>query len=221
MTRTNKSEMKAYRYMKEQIISGAWSPARRIVEQEIAEELGMSRSPVRSAIIRLESEGLVNCVANRGAAVGERGLSPQDIADRISVLEYMICLHLNHARRTALRIPYDDVHTCVLATKASLSNRDSMELICHNMSELVQTLCYGERNQYFYTIIINIIKDISTLAGKQTKKMVYKIYTILTEGIQEMLNHLNNPMTENMELTANQVMRKCSNDIQVLLFQNI
>ena len=40
MARSNNAEMKAYSYMKEQILSGIWPPTKHIVEQEVAEELG-------------------------------------------------------------------------------------------------------------------------------------------------------------------------------------
>lgn len=55
--------------LRERILDGTLPPGSRIVELEIARELGVSRSPVREAVLRLESEGLAAIVPYRGALV--------------------------------------------------------------------------------------------------------------------------------------------------------
>lgn len=56
-----------------------------MVETAVAEELGVSRTPVREAIRQLEIEGLVKVVPNRGAVV--RGMNRRDISDTYSIRE--------------------------------------------------------------------------------------------------------------------------------------
>lgn len=51
------------------ILSGDLPPGERLGEVELAESLGMSRTPVREALRRLSSQGLVEVVAHRGARV--------------------------------------------------------------------------------------------------------------------------------------------------------
>lgn len=55
--------------LRERIAAGTAAPASRIVELEIARELGVSRSPVREALLRLSEEGLVTILPYRGAIV--------------------------------------------------------------------------------------------------------------------------------------------------------
>ncbi len=55
--------------LRERIAGGAAAPGSRIVELEIARELGVSRSPVREALLRLSEEGLVAILPYRGAIV--------------------------------------------------------------------------------------------------------------------------------------------------------
>ncbi len=50
---------KAYLRIKQAILEGVLSPGSRLVEKDLAEELGISRSPVREALQRLTLEGLV------------------------------------------------------------------------------------------------------------------------------------------------------------------
>ena len=60
----------AYEYISQQIESGAFPPGMMLVERQLCEQLGMSRSPVRTALTRLANEGeLVTYTPNRGMCV--------------------------------------------------------------------------------------------------------------------------------------------------------
>ena len=65
--------------MRAAIVENRYSPGQRLVEQRLAEELGLSRTPVREALRMLEAEGLVVSERNRGAMV--RPLSPTEVVD--------------------------------------------------------------------------------------------------------------------------------------------
>ena len=62
---------KAYRTVRERILRGVYPAALRITEQELADATGVSRTPVREALRRLQAEGFVTVVANQGAIVTE------------------------------------------------------------------------------------------------------------------------------------------------------
>lgn len=55
--------------LSERIVSGAYAPGQRIMEQAVAAEFEVSRGPVREALRLLEKEGLVIILARRGAQV--------------------------------------------------------------------------------------------------------------------------------------------------------
>ncbi|MFC5747726.1 GntR family transcriptional regulator [Actinomadura rugatobispora] len=50
---------RVYRYLRQQITTGAYTGGMRLVEEQIADELGVSRTPVREGLQRLTSDGLV------------------------------------------------------------------------------------------------------------------------------------------------------------------
>lgn len=68
MQKTN-SETAVYRKLKKAIRRRYIKQGSQLVEIALAQQLGVSRTPVRGAIKRLEAEGLVNTVPNRGAFV--------------------------------------------------------------------------------------------------------------------------------------------------------
>ena len=60
------------RALREAILQGRLRPGERLVQDELAAELGVSRQPVREALRRLESEGLIVQLPQRGFAVREQ-----------------------------------------------------------------------------------------------------------------------------------------------------
>ena len=70
-------------YIREQIFSGAFKPGEKIDQDGIALELGVSKLPVREALIGLEAEGLVTNLARRGAFVAD--LTPEDVLDHYAI----------------------------------------------------------------------------------------------------------------------------------------
>ena len=55
--------------LSERITAGTYAPGRRVMEQEVSAEFGVSRGPVREALRLLEKDGLVTILARRGAQV--------------------------------------------------------------------------------------------------------------------------------------------------------
>ncbi|MBS8260863.1 GntR family transcriptional regulator [Roseibium polysiphoniae] len=75
---------RAYDRLKEDILSSGLPPGFQAPEPDIAERLGMSRTPVREALIRLEADGLVELVPRRGAKV--LALSLEDLSEIYDLL---------------------------------------------------------------------------------------------------------------------------------------
>ncbi|AFK85771.1 MULTISPECIES: GntR family transcriptional regulator [Thermoanaerobacterium] len=70
-------------YMKNAIITGEFKPGERLMEVQLAEKLGVSRTPVREAIRKLELDGLVVMVPRKGAYVSD--LSTKDLLNAFEV----------------------------------------------------------------------------------------------------------------------------------------
>jgi DNA-binding GntR family transcriptional regulator len=70
-------------FIRNGIIEGKWPPGARLIENQLARRLGVSRAPLREAIRLLAAEGLVTLSPHRGATVSET--SPQELADLFAV----------------------------------------------------------------------------------------------------------------------------------------
>ncbi len=78
-------KQKAYNYIKEKIIYCEFQPGTFIDEKLIAEELGVSRTPVRDAINLLESENLVKVIPKKGVIVSK--ITSKDVFEVFQVRE--------------------------------------------------------------------------------------------------------------------------------------
>ncbi|BDF66793.1 GntR family transcriptional regulator [Pseudoflavonifractor phocaeensis] len=75
----------AYEYLLNAIMSYELKPGQVIVEQEVSDQLGISRTPIREAFKQLESEGLVHHFPSRGTFV--TNLTVQDVEEIFQLRE--------------------------------------------------------------------------------------------------------------------------------------
>ena len=118
----------AYDLIRTAIVEQRYAPGQRLVEQRIAEEFGLSRTPVREALRRLEAEGLVVAERNRGATV--RPMSPTEVVDLYGL---RIRLESYAAELAAQRATADEVAALARAVaefsavRAELGDADELD----------------------------------------------------------------------------------------------
>src|SRR5207249_6339881 len=88
-----------YQQLKDAILAGAIRPMERITENKVAERFGLSRTPVREAFRRLEAEGLILVVPQRGSFV-----SQPSVEDILEIYQIRMPLECMSARLAAERI---------------------------------------------------------------------------------------------------------------------
>lgn len=111
--------------LREAILEGKLEPGQRLMEVQLAEQLGVSRTPVREAIRKLELEGLVVMLPRKGAYVADVSLK-----DIIDVLEIRSTLEGLAAYLAADRITEEGVERLKAIAedfKQSIERKDDIE----------------------------------------------------------------------------------------------
>ena len=111
---------KAYETVRSGIIAGRYLAGARLTEQEIATTVGVSRTPVREALRRLDAEGLVEFTPNLGAVV-----TTWSDADSDEVFDLRAMLESYGARRATLRA--SDEQVAELRRLAETQYRESVD----------------------------------------------------------------------------------------------
>jgi DNA-binding GntR family transcriptional regulator len=138
-------ERRVYERLRDEIVSGSLQPGEQLVEARIAEELGVSKTPVREALIRLQRDGLVEIEPYRGARVLEP--SAEDIRE---ILELRTLLESQIARDIATRRPpevVDALEASVADSKAALAAGDTVRLLddLTEFSDILAGACGNSR----------------------------------------------------------------------------
>jgi DNA-binding GntR family transcriptional regulator len=93
-----------YVRLRQEIITGHLQPNERLVELDLSERLGVGRAAIRTALVRLESEGLVERERHRGAKV-----RLVDEGEAVEILEARAMLEGLAARHAAERVTPEEV----------------------------------------------------------------------------------------------------------------
>lgn len=139
--------------LRDAIRSGVLQPGERLMEIQLAEELGVSRTPVREAIRKLELEGYVIMIPRRGTYVAS--LSIRDINE---VFEIRTTLDSLASGLAAERITDEELERMqrLLVAIGSYIEEGNMEKIVEADTEFHDILYQASRNTRLVGIIVNL-----------------------------------------------------------------
>ena len=143
--------------LREAILKGVLKPGERLMEIQLAEEMGVSRTPVREAIRKLELEGLVAMVPRKGAYVAS--LSMKDI---IEVFEIRGALEGLAAELAAERITDEELEELerYLVRITESIEADDLALVVAIDTDFHSQLYKASRNERLAQIINNLREQI-------------------------------------------------------------
>ena len=140
------------------IVSGILQPGERLMEIQVAEELGVSRTPVREAIRKLELEGFVVMIPRRGTYVSD--LSIKDINE---VYEVRTALDVLAAELAAERITEEELEEMerLLVEIGEYIEIYDMDKIVEADSKFHDILYRASRNERLVGIINNLREQLT------------------------------------------------------------
>jgi len=131
---------KVYRILKARIIKGDLKPGEKILEVNIAEQLGVSRTPIREALRELAAEGFVKMIPNQGMAVNN--VSIEDIKEVLQIRKLL-----------------EGFAASIAAKKINKGEIKKLEKIIEKMNISISkddVLVYSDLNGEFHNLILNI-----------------------------------------------------------------
>jgi DNA-binding GntR family transcriptional regulator len=139
----------AYAALKSAIRENIFPPGYHAAENDVAAQLGMSRTPVHEAVIRLQEEGLVQVLPRRGVLV--RAISPHDLRE---IYQLTIALESMAAEALATRAATSEVkkivadletETKAMETALRKSNLDRWAAADDHFHEILTGKCGNQR----------------------------------------------------------------------------
>ena len=168
--------------LRQAIKDGVLKPGERLMEIQLADELGVSRTPIREAIRKLELEGFVVMVPRRGTYVAD--ISLKDIAQ---VFEIRSALEELAAGLAAERITPDELEYLerILVEINEYIDNDEFDKIVDADVRFHDVLYHASRNQRLVDILNNLREHNSAMARKVAKKHMENSERTLLKGISK------------------------------------
>ncbi|MDA8440811.1 MAG: GntR family transcriptional regulator [Peptococcaceae bacterium] len=173
--------------LREAIIGGVLKPGERLMEIQLAEEMGVSRTPVREAIRKLELEAFVVMIPRKGAYVA--GISLKDIAD---VFEIRAALEGLAAGLSAERITDEELEEMerLLVRKAEIIENNNLDLIVEVDTAFHAIMYKASRNERLVQILSNLREQIqrfraTSLAVPGRMREALEEHRMITEALSE------------------------------------
>jgi DNA-binding GntR family transcriptional regulator len=154
----------AYQALKKQIVSFGLRPGADLDEAALVEEFGVSRTPVREALVRLAAEGLVQLVPNRGARVSPLGW--EDIREHLEAFDVAQRLVTRWAalRRTNAQIEVIEAERRSFDEAFAKDDAEAMLHINWRFHAAIATACRNSVVERFYLQLLTENLRIARLA---------------------------------------------------------
>ncbi len=134
-------------HLRKALHAGKLRPRQRIIEQDLARELGVSRGPVREALLRLERDGLVVTTARRGTYI--RDISPAEISVIFRMRAKLEGLCVRYMRQNSSFCPDETLDSYLDKLKVAAKRNDEEQFFLADM-ELHRAIWKAARQPLLY-----------------------------------------------------------------------
>ena len=173
--------------LRQAILKGELKPGERLLEIALAERLGVSRTPVREAMRKLEQEGLVVMIPRRGAQVAS--ITEKDLND---VLEVRIALENVAIEKACKLITEDELGRLWVAAKEFEKTKAEGNLVRLAETDVVfHEIIYQASDNKRLNQVLNNLREqmyryrVEYLKDEQTRNLLVSEHEELVKAIRE------------------------------------
>ncbi|PKM52603.1 MAG: GntR family transcriptional regulator [Firmicutes bacterium HGW-Firmicutes-7] len=180
--------------LRDAILKGELVPGERLMEKTLSDRMGVSRTPIREAIRKLELEGLVMMVPRKGAEVAK--ITEKDITD---LLEVRATLEALAARLACERMDDASIERliCLKDEFASAAKKKDVELIIKKDIEFHDAIFAATGNEKLIQIVSNLREQIYRFRVKYIQEM--PDYLVLVNEHEEIVDSITSRNKEKAE----------------------
>ena len=141
--------------LRQAILKGELAPGERLMEIQLAEKLGVSRTPIREAIRKLELEGLVLMIARKGAEVAK--ISEKSLKDVLEVRRSLEELAIELACQRMTDGDIQNLEKAQRAFRDAILNGNAMEIA--ETDEAYHDVIYNSTQNARLVQILNNLRE--------------------------------------------------------------
>ena len=177
----------AYEYIVDRIESGQLFEREHITEQKIANELEISRTPIRRAFERLEEDNYLENIANMGVRVKVQKLTAIDFQNRLDFFERLINHYLFDLEKREIALDLEEITEQVLQMEAVKSDDD--KTFDKYEFQYWKNILAHEQNRYSVKVLLNTLREIFDVDG-QLQHIMKDSRTLKINHYQKIIDYL-------------------------------
>ncbi|MFS7490863.1 GntR family transcriptional regulator [Carnobacterium maltaromaticum] len=181
MERGNNLETVAYLTIKEKIITKEWPPQAHLTEVKTAKLLGISRTPVRKAFFKLESEGYLMIEAHKGAKILEQKIDVRGYLERLEFLELLFVQQIHFIELKEIQLDFSKLDASLNELFQLVELNDPEVYQGKELDLLKDFLGYG-RNQFKTALVIDTLRNLHLQKN-------HEIETLMKRTLAKKLQH--------------------------------
>lgn len=172
--------------LRQAILKGELAPGERLMEIQLADRLGVSRTPIREAIRKLELEGLVLMIPRKGAEVAK--ISEKSLRDVLEVRRSLEALAIELACERMEAEELAELEMAQEAFKAAIASGDAMKIA--ETDEGYHDVIYkGTRNDRLVQILNNLREQmyryrLEYIKDEDKRQMLYLEHDKILQAIR-------------------------------------
>lgn len=192
------------------ILKGELEPGEKLMEKKLAEKLGVSRTPIREAIRKLELEGLVVMTPRKSAEVAR--ITKEDLTDVLEVRRVLESLAIDLACRNITNEILAELEDNLVRFKAAVKKNDITEIATTDV-EFHETIYKSTGNKRLIQILNNLREQmyryrLEYIKDKQTRDNLVIEHRGIIDALKErdkekgrkaILNHIEKQQTTILE----------------------
>lgn len=200
----SRMQLLAYNYIKDNIEKDKWENEVRLVEQDISNDLQISRTPIREAINCLILEGYLEKEVNRGVTVKKQIISVEEFVERTQLLELLLSNYLFQLQVKRLKFNTDKIKIFLTSLEKeqdfpkkkeylgkillefldNLENKIMKQIIIKNFQQLHYIIFPNETTDFLY-------QEINDCMIKLCNNIENSEYELARKTIRVFFNRLN------------------------------
>lgn len=216
MVKAKNLETQAYQYIKSKIDSRQWLPQTHITELDLSKELGISRTPIRRAFLRLQEESILKIIPHKGATVQEPFIDNKGFQDRLGFMELMLNDYLHQMQIREVSFVKDNLLDYV-ETMSSLTGRNQGDDFYEAEVCYWQEFVRHAKNTYNVSVLMDTFRSLNQQDNEEIQSVLLECRKIKVRHLSRLTEYV----ADSKFAYARKEVRILMNQLSLALLQGV
>ena len=216
MVKAKNLETQAYQYIKNKITSRQWLPQTHITELDLSKELGISRTPIRRAFIRLQEENILKIIPHKGATIQEPLIDNKGFQYRLGFMELMLNDYLHQMQIREVSFTKEDLLDYV-EKMSSLTGRNQGDEFYEAEIYYWQEFVRHAKNSYNVSVLMDTFRSLNQQDNKEIQAVLLECRKIKIRHLKRLAEYV----ADSKYAYARKEVRILMNQLSLALLQGV